>query len=197
MAEEKKGPPAEKQTQSSEARSATLNASATATTPSSATGQAKENDSGKEDERLEGRDEQQEPQNAPTKGDFAQVKTEAPKGLQAEPANFTTSGTIPAGFVSSPTGFVPLSAVSDPEAALERTLAANGRNRDERKLSEEEVEAISGVELRAIGVQRGYELPDFAGQHTMRRRFLREQEKDESLTEKSEKRSLTARLVGR
>jgi hypothetical protein len=161
----------------------------------SATGQAKEQASGREDERLEGSEDREGPEDGPEKGDFGAVEYAQPVGLQAEPANFTSGGTIPAGMVSSPAGFVPLSAVGDPEAALERTLGKQGSTKDNRRLTEEDLEQLDGPSIRAIGTQRGYQMPDLAGRGTIRGKFLAEQEKDERFSEEEPaKKGLLAKL---
>jgi hypothetical protein len=162
-----------------------------------ATGQAKEDASGAEEARLKGTEDRPAPEGGPEKGDFAPVDYPEPSGAQAEPANFTFGGTIPSNMVSSTNGFVPVSAVSDPEEALERTLASTRRIRDDRKLSEEELEAMDGPSVRAIGVQRGYEMPDLAGGGVTRRRFLAQQEKDEAFSEKKEGKSLLDKVRGK
>jgi hypothetical protein len=133
------------------------------------------------------------PEGAPTTADFGRVKLPKPTGLQAEEANYTTGGTIPANMVSSPGGFVPLSAVADREAALERTLTSSGRNPDTRALSEDEIEGLSGAEARAISAQRGYKPPDLAGSRTQRRFLIEEQSKDQRFT--NEKRGLTGKVL--
>lgn len=144
----------------------------------SATGQAKEQASGKEDERLGGSEDREGPEDAPAKGDFGAVEYAQPVGLQAEPANFTSGGTIPAGMVSSPGGFVPLSAVGDPEAALERTLGQQGSTKDNRRLTEDDLDQLDGPSIRAIGAQRGYKIADLAGRRTVKAAFLTAQDED-------------------
>lgn len=150
----------------------------------SATGQAKDQASGKEDERLKGSEDREGPEDAPEKGDFGAVEYAQPVGLQAEPANFTSGGTIPAGMVSSPAGFVPISAVDDPEAALERTLGKQGSTKDTRRLIEDDLEQLDGPSIRAIGTQRGYHMPDLAGRGTIKTRFLALQDADPAFAEK-------------
>lgn len=165
-----------------------------------ATGQARENDSGKEDERLKDTDKRPEPEGAPEGGDFAEVKYAKPQGLQAEPANFSVTGTIPADVVSSPGGFVPLSSVSegDREARLESTLGKQPIGDQLNELTREDLEGMDGPSVRAVGVQRGYRMPDMGGSRTMRASFLREQEKDERFLEGEgkPKKGLAARVLG-
>lgn len=148
----------------------------------SATGQAKDQASGKEDERLEGQDKRPGPKDGPTNGDFALVEYAQPIGLQAEPANFTSGGTIPASMVSSPSGFVPISSIADPEEAQERTLGAQGSTRDDRALTEEELGQLDGPSIRAIGAQRGYKINDLAGKRTVTAAFLAAQGEDKRFT---------------
>lgn len=162
--------------QSAEVRAEALRAAPSGS--GSATGQAKENDSGQEDERLVGSEDRPAPEGAPERGDYGQVEYAQPVGLQAEPAAFTPGGTIPAGFVASPSGFVPASTVANPEEAIETTLGKQKVAAPPRKLTQEEVEALDGPTVRAIGAQRGYQMPDMAGSRTARARFLAEQDKD-------------------
>lgn len=144
----------------------------------SATGQAKEDAAGAEERRLKGSEDREGPEDAPSQGDYGAIEYSEPVGLQAEPANFTRGGTIPAAMVSSPTGFVPVSSVDDPEAALERTLGEGGSTKDNRRLTEEELDQLDGPSVRAIGVQRGYKIGDLAGSRTIRAAFLAAQDED-------------------
>jgi hypothetical protein len=189
-------PTDQEKVQNEEARKDALSRTA-ATGLGSATGQARENRSGAEDERLKGADKREAPEGAPKMGDFARVELPEPDGLQAEPAAFSTAGTIPSGMVSSPGGFVPISAVSDPKRAIERTLASTGRNPDDRKLTEEEVESLDGASVRAIGAQRGYEMPDMAGGRSMRRIFLEKQAEDSRFKGSSTLKKVAAAVAGR
>jgi hypothetical protein len=184
------------ETQDKAVRSAEIAKSASGT--ATATGQAREHDSGKEDERLKGADKHPQPEGAPEGGDFAKVNYAQPQGLQAEPANFSVTGTIPAEVVSSPGGFVPLSSVSEGDryARLESTYGKQPIGDQLERLTEEDLEGMDGPSVRAVGHQRGYKMPEQAGSRTMRATFLREQENDERFAEEKGKKGLAARVLG-
>jgi hypothetical protein len=165
-----------------------------------ATGQARENDSGKEDERLKDADRRPTPEGAPKAGDFAPVDYPKPQGLQKEPANFSPTGTIPAEMVSSPGGFIPISSVAgdELEARLESTYGKQPIGDQLEELTDEQLVGMDGPSVRAVGLQRGYRMPEMAGSRTMRATFLREQGKDERFAEgkDSGKKGLAARVLG-
>lgn len=181
-------------TQSEEARAAALAHAPSHT--ATATGQALQKE--KEDERLENhpRGSTIEIEGGPTSGDFGGGEPQEPRGLQAEPAAFTASGTIPPAMVSSPGGFVPLSAVpeGEREERLQTTLGKTSRGDDGRALTEAEVDALDGPSIRAIGHQRGYHMPEQAGSRRMRQVFLTNQAEDPVL--KDEKKGLR-KLLGK
>lgn len=111
-----------------------------------------------------------------------------PTGLQAEPAQFTNTGSVIANMVASPTGPVPVSLVAGSPEDAARILEERreqveqekeARNPD-RRFSEDEVNMLDGGELRAIGARRGYDMPG-AGTRSARAAFLRQQAKDENL----------------
>ena len=118
------------------------------------------------------------------------AKVQAPVGAQAEPARFTSNGQVPHATVGSPTGSVPVSALaSSPEDAEKRIdeqneahddFVAKRLNRD-RRLDPATLNRLSGAELRAIGAQRGYKLPDYSGSRTTRQAFIEAQDKDTNL----------------
>lgn len=176
--------PTDANVQNEQARKDALSRSAAGS--GTAAGQARDGDP-------EPGEKQDKPEGAPSKGDFARVRLDKPTGLQAEEASYDAGGTIPANMVSSPAGYVPISGVSDPDEALERTLTSSGRNPDTRALTEEEIEGLSGAEARAISAQRGYKPPDLAGTRTQRRFLLEEQTQDSRF--KNEKKGVTARVL--
>lgn len=181
-------------TQDSAVRDEMLSRTTTAGS-ATATGQALDQASGAEDERLEGADKAESPEGAPEKGDFARVQLAEPSGLQAEPAAFSTAGTIPQGMVASPSGHIPATVTNASPEDVNRTLNSTGRNSDNRKLTEREVESLSGPDLRAIGVQRGYDMPALAGTRTQRRVFLEKQSADSRFKETAK--SLKEKITGK
>jgi hypothetical protein len=110
-----------------------------------------------------------------------------PKGLQAEAAFFTRTGSIPGNSVPSPSGPVPASTIADEatrNAAVEQARAGATRERQGRngrfRLSDEYAQRLSPAELRAVASDRGY--PDvFGGRQTVLAKFLDAQKKDQSL----------------
>lgn len=165
-------------TQSEETRGAIL--SQAPSNSASATGQAKREKD--EEERLTDhpRGSTVEIEGAPEGGDFGAGTDAKPQGMQTEPAAFTPSGTIPAAMVSSPGGFVPLSAIpeGEREGRLRSTLGKQPIGDQHEKLTEEELGQLDGPSIRAIAVQRGYKnIPEF-GSRTIRSRFLQEQDND-------------------
>lgn len=109
----------------------------------------------------------------------------SPKGLQAQPAQFTSNGSLPPNKVPTSSGLVPVSAVaSTPEDAKKRIdarrdqIAQENEERNSlRHLSDADLAKLGGAEIRAIAHQRGYELPA-AGTRTARAAFSAAQAKD-------------------
>jgi hypothetical protein len=111
-----------------------------------------------------------------------------PRGLQAESALFVSNGSISSTDVPSPSGLQPIGAVAtsvehgrklvetrkrDHEAFVRRSPRAEA-------LDESQVNTMGRAELAAIGVQRGYDMPD-AGTRATRAAFLAAQDNDETL----------------
>lgn len=106
-----------------------------------------------------------------------------PRGLQAEPALFVSNGQVPHDMVPSSSGLQPVAAVAaTPEEAKEKIdqrveehqrYVSRTQDKD-RVLDEATVGRLSKTELRAIGLQRGYDMPD-AGTRAIRASFLSEQ----------------------
>lgn len=177
-------------TQSEEDRQAELDRSAAATT--TATGQAKSYFSGEEQERIDSLDSRgsQVEIAGTAKADFAAVEGAQPEGLQAEQAIFVVNGTVDPNTVASPTGPVPMSAVtSDFKRAQQlketqlKTFSQNRSMRGIRPIEEDRVNTMTAAELRAVANDRGYDLGNQAGARATRMRFLRAQSKDENLQE--------------
>jgi len=124
--------------------------------------------------------------------DFAGPTPRKPTGLQAEEALFTTNGTVPGGMVGSPTGPVPVAAVAaSPEQAeelleqREKALKREGRRSAlEVELTDEEIDRMSGAELRSVALARGYRDFPEAGTRASREAFRTAQEEDERLQER-------------
>jgi hypothetical protein len=114
-------------------------------------------------------------------GDFLGTLPPKPTGAQAEEAEFARDGgSVPAGFV--PSGGGPVPAGSLPEAEQKRRLdlkRTSGRLPDNEELDEDTLGGMSAPDLRALGVSRGYKMPDAGGRATMMREFLVGQRADE------------------
>jgi hypothetical protein len=124
------------------------------------------------------------------KADFPSHKAPKPVGAQAEPSQFTTNGSLPVNHVASPSGLVPVSAVTnDPTRGAE--LVQTNLDDTERqllrsgfeKLSRSKIESMDAGTLRAVASDRGYDIGDYAGQRATRARFIAAQNKDEGLNE--------------
>lgn len=114
-----------------------------------------------------------------------------PQGAQAQPARFTSNGQLPHDFVPSPTGSVPVGAVAtSPEDAKRRVQEAQKahdefvqrRTQLNKRLDSATINRLTGAELRAIGEQRGYSMPNNVGTRAMRVRFQAEQDKDSNIS---------------
>ncbi len=158
-----------------------------------ATGQEAARRAGTEDERIESLESRGGPE---TKEkivpDAISTKGVKPVGMQAEPAIFVANGSIPPNSVASNSGLVPVSAVTgsieDAEALLEtraadRKAEAKARSSSRTKLGEDQVNKMSGAELRAVAHDRGYTITDTAGSRGTRAAFRRLQDEDDYLEE--------------
>lgn len=116
----------------------------------------------------------------------------APRGAQAEPAQFTHNGSLPHGMVPSPTGPVPVGAVAaDPETGRalieqQRATVARGAIARHVRLTEAQLAAMPARDIRALAHDRGYEDFPYAGARASRAHFLRRQDEDETLEEAEE-----------
>lgn len=121
--------------------------------------------------------------------DFPDHKPGAPVGAQAQPANYTTNGSLPLNMVASPSGLVPASAVSvDPAIAAQRVQegmdslkAFTHRTGGYDRLSRAQIEGMSAGDLRAVASQRGYDIGEYAGSRATRKRFIAAQHADDDL----------------
>lgn len=117
-----------------------------------------------------------------------------PRGLQAEPALFVSNGQISSTDVPSPSGLQPIGAVAtSPEHAKELQEKRKAdheafvrRSPKQERLEEAHVNTLGRAELKALGEQRGYDMPD-AGTRATRAAFLAGQDADETLNESSTK----------
>ena len=114
------------------------------------------------------------------KADFKADPPTKPSGAQAEPAEFAKDGgSVSPNMVPSGGGPVPLGSLAPEEQKRRLELKrTSGRLPDEEELDEDKLAELSAPEIRAIGVSRGYKMPDTGGRRTMRRTFLRAQEED-------------------
>jgi hypothetical protein len=121
--------------------------------------------------------------------DFPDHTPGAPVGAQAQPANYTTNGSLPLNHVATPSGLVPASAVSaDPAIAAQRvqdTMDAHKvavlRTGSDQRISRAKIESMNAGDLRAVASQRGYDIGDYAGTRATRRRFIAAQNDDSEL----------------
>lgn len=111
-----------------------------------------------------------------------------PRGLQAETALFSSNGSIPHDQVATPTGLVPVAAVStdqkDAEKKIETRVQEHKKHVERtvrhKRLDEATIGRMGHPELRAIGQARGYDLPE-GGNRTTRAAFLKAQDADKGL----------------
>ena len=101
------------------------------------------------------------------------------------PAHFTSNGSLPHGFVGSPSGPVPGSSVGlTAEQARTNTLEAlraHAQRFVQVALTDGQLAAMSRAEIVAIATQRGYLMPQ-AGTRVTRTAFLEAQTKDPHFT---------------
>lgn len=115
-----------------------------------------------------------------------------PQGAQEQPAILATNGTIPVNMIGSPSGPVPISAVTGDPAQGAKMIQEH-LDQDEKevlktgyaKLSRAKVESMSAAELRAVASDRGYDLGQ-AGNRQSRIRFRRAQDADKTDLESDE-----------
>lgn len=173
--------------QSEEAREKVIGSSTAG--KGTAVGQAREHFLGNETERIE---------NLESRGSTVEIAGgdpepdavnpgQPPKGAQAQPSAFVSNGSIPVNMVPSGSGLVPVSSVtSDPEHATE-LVQRHQEEEDQfvlrtgaKKLSRNQIEGMTGADLRAVAQDRGYDLPE-GGTRTTRRNFIKAQNADEGL----------------
>lgn len=113
---------------------------------------------------------------------------QTPRGLQAETAMFVSNGSISATDIPSPTGLQPVSNVATSveharelvKTKKDEHAAFVNRSVKAKRLDEDEVARMGRAELNAIGVQRGYDMPE-AGTRATRAAFLAGQDADKGL----------------
>lgn len=94
---------------------------------------------------------------------------------QTEPAILDkTGGSIPHGFVSSPTGYVPASAVGGAEALAQYQTRLKA-SQDDGKVSEETLRTMTKPEIRAAAHDRGIKIGE-GGKNSLISRFLSAQD---------------------
>lgn len=118
-------------------------------------------------------------------------KGNKPTGLQAEKALFVSNGSVPSDVVATPTGPQPIGAIATSPEHGEQ-LMKDHREQHQRfidktkaparhRLDEATIGRLTRAELKAIGDQRGYDIPD-AGTRATRAAFLRDQGNDKEIT---------------
>lgn len=120
-----------------------------------------------------------------------------PTGLQAEPAEWTTNGTIPPNSLPSPSGPVPAAALHSTKEAADKAVEdaydAADQEFDERFAQRTEIDAdtigrMSGAEIRAVATDRGYkDVTGLTGRKGSRSAFLKAQSEDTSVKKGSKK----------
>lgn len=112
---------------------------------------------------------------------------------QSTPALFTTNGSLPFQHVASPSGPVPSGTIVDPEArkrAVEMSQAAadpsKRRPRGHPFVDSGTLARMSRAEVRAVGSDRGYDIPERLGRRAMNERFLAQQAKDDYVQQPEE-----------
>lgn len=124
------------------------------------------------------------------KPDHASYTAPEPVGAQALPSLFTTNGSLPVNQVGSPTGLVPVSAVTADPAVGAQLVQANLDAHKKVilksgsvKLSRAQIESMSAGDLRAVASDRSYDIGEQGGTRTTRRKFLNAQQLDDDLAE--------------
>lgn len=116
-------------------------------------------------------------------------KGNKPKGLQAEPALFVSNGSISSTDVPTPQGLQPIGAIATSPEHGEQLQAQRKADHQKyvdktkvhtHKLDEATVGRLHRTELRAIGLQRGYKMPE-SGHRVTRAAFLDAQSKDSTI----------------
>lgn len=111
-----------------------------------------------------------------------------PRGLQAEPALFVSNGSVPHQAIASPSGLQgPGAVLGSPEEAkrmvdarVEEHKAFVERSVSTKRLDEATISRLGRAELAAIGLQRGYDIPE-AGARATRAAFARGQDTDNTI----------------
>lgn len=131
-------------------------------------------------------------------GGWPKPDAEGPEnvGAQTEPARFTSNGQIPHNTIPSPTGAVPVGATGlsaeDARARVEEANQAHDdyvakRGQAAARLSNETISRLHVAELRAIALQRGYALDEFAGTRRARQQFRDAQDQDPVIQERADR----------
>lgn len=155
----------------------------------SATEQAKQVETGEEDKRVAetsgGSD--VEIAGGEPKADFAAADAREPVGEQAESAVFGPQGALDTNLVATPTGLMPVSALVNDSKKAEKLLEERKeavKNEGRRSaldtpLSDDEIERMTGPELRAVAQTRGYKDFPQNGSNAARQAFKAAQKKDD------------------
>lgn len=112
-------------------------------------------------------------------------------GPQTEAAFFAPNGAIPPNMVASPSGLVPVSAVTSTAEEAEKLLDRRKEDLSReykgltkgKRLTDEQIRSMGGAELRAVATDRGYDLSPNAGTRGTRAGFATAQLEDENLEE--------------
>src|SRR3982751_2124660 len=127
------------------------------------------------------------------KGDYV-GDPHPPVGPQTEAAFFAPNGAIPNNMVASPSGLVPVSAVTNTVEEAEKLMDKRKEDLSRqykgltkgKRLTDEQISSMNGAELRAVATDRGYDLSPNAGTRGTRAGFAAAQKDDEALEDADE-----------
>lgn len=116
-----------------------------------------------------------------------------PIGAQAQPSNFTTNGSLPVNQVASPSGLVPVSAVTQDATQGAKLVQENLDSHAKavlrsgaQKLSRAKIESMTAGDLRAVAHDRGYDIQEGSGTRSTRRQFIAAQQADDDAADDEE-----------
>lgn len=155
-----------------------------------ATGQAKKQRSGEQEEAKE-EDTREIPESVSAiKPDYLASEANEPVGLQAEEASFLPNGSVEHGMVASNSGFVPAASIAKDAEHFDKLVEKQKADLKEglrsvrsgrTALTDEQIDKMSGAELRAVAHDRGYDISDTMGTRGSRAAFSKAQGDDDSL----------------
>lgn len=117
-----------------------------------------------------------------------------PVGPQTEAAIFVPNGAIERNMVASPSGPVPVAAVTSSAEEAEKLIEKRNEDLSKqfkgfkrgKRLSDVQINQMNGAELRAVATDRGYDISHSAGTRGTRAAFAQLQSEDDLLEEADE-----------